>query len=107
MKKRFASHFIVFTVTEQKTRYVVELEEGCVTDTFPLEEEIAFTEWIGGIIVLTPHREVKPNVLQLPASVESVIENLTAPAIGKQTYAWHITPEDAVSGQVHHLRRLV
>ena len=50
---RIACNKVITPQGQQLTRYVVELEEeGWVANLFPLEEELAFTEWRPGMIEL-------------------------------------------------------
>ena len=54
--KRFASHRLYIPHLGLFLKnYVVQLDEqtGAVTDYYPFTEEISFTEWLNGLIVLS------------------------------------------------------
>lgn len=54
--RRFASHRVCFLHTgEILKKQVVEIDEisGVVLSVYPFVEEISFTEWLGGIILLS------------------------------------------------------
>lgn len=51
LKRRFAAHRIV-NGQHSIDLGVVELIDGCVCDCYPLEEELAQTEWVSGTIYL-------------------------------------------------------
>lgn len=54
--KRFATHRVYSLLTaELKSSQVLELdEEGGVSELYPLTEEICATEWLPGLVLLSP-----------------------------------------------------
>lgn len=52
MSRRIAANRVIID-DRQLVQYVVEIENGIVTNYYPLTEEQPFTEWLGGIILLT------------------------------------------------------
>lgn len=111
MKKRFAAHQIIISSECKFKQYVVEMEGRLVSRIFPLTEEIAFTEWIGGIIILSPYNE-RTKLIQLPMDLKSVLmffltESMQEKEIGSQPfYAWHISSEEISTGIIHTIRQL-
>ena len=51
--RRIASSEVITPDGNCLTRYVIELSEGCVTKLYPLQQELPFTEWFQGRVVLT------------------------------------------------------
>lgn len=61
MKKRYASHILIIN-NEFHKNHIVELINHLYSSHYPLTEEQAMTEWIGGTIIIqgdqayhTPH----------------------------------------------------
>lgn len=52
MARRIAANRVIID-DRQLIQYVVEIENGIVTNYYPLTEEQPFTEWLGGTILLT------------------------------------------------------
>lgn len=52
MARRIAANRVIID-DRQLVQYVVEIENGIVTNYYPLTEEQPFTEWLGGTILLT------------------------------------------------------
>lgn len=52
MARRIAANRVIID-DRQLIQYVVEIENGIVTNYYPLTEEQPFTEWLGGNILLT------------------------------------------------------
>ena len=50
--RRIASHEVVMPDGSRQTLSVVEIQSGVVTKCFPLTQELPFTEWMTGEIVL-------------------------------------------------------
>ena len=50
--KRFASNYIISTNNEKLRQHVVEIDNGCVIDVYPLPQEVESTEWLPGVIEL-------------------------------------------------------
>lgn len=57
--KRYATHFLFLPGHGYLKQYVVETEEGCVVQMFPLTEEIENVEWLPGAILLLNEEELK------------------------------------------------
>lgn len=92
--KRFACHQLYVLPDDCYTQYVIELkDDGKVHAIFPLKEEISGTEWIGGVIVLSPFTDL---TLQKGESfsdfLHKAIDNTKA-----DVYAWHLDSFDFVS----------
>lgn len=56
MKRRYAAHFVYVALGVRHKLHAVEVEEGAVTGLFPLQGEEESTEWLGGIIILSPSK---------------------------------------------------
>ena len=54
MKRRYAAHFVYAAPGVCHKLHAVEVEEGVVTGLFPLQGETESTEWLGGILILSP-----------------------------------------------------
>lgn len=52
MARRIAANRVIID-GRQLVQYAVEIENGIVTNYYPLTEEQPFTEWLGGTILLT------------------------------------------------------
>lgn len=52
MARRIAANRVIID-DRQLIQYIVEIENGIVTNYYPLTEEQPFTEWLGGTILLT------------------------------------------------------
>lgn len=106
MKKKFAAHQVIVSNNDHYKQYVVEIENKTVTRFFPLKEEIAFTEWIGGTIILSPRDELVKEI-KFPIKMERLIIILTEASNHQgPLYAWHISMEDTSEGVVHSVRQL-
>lgn len=58
--KRFACHYLYVSTDGCYSKYVVELEDNnTVKAYFPLKEEISATQWIGGVIILSPSSDLE------------------------------------------------
>jgi len=106
MKKRFAAHQVFVHSDNHYKQYVVETENKTVIRFFPLKEEIAFTEWIGGTIILSPYNELIKGI-EFPIKIEYLIIILTEVRNHQgPLHAWHISAEDTSEGIVHSVRQL-
>ena len=57
--RRFACHYLYVSADGCYSKYVVELEDSDrVRAYFPLKEEISATQWIGGVIIISPMYEL-------------------------------------------------
>lgn len=102
--ERFACHCLYNSTEECHSKYVVELDEnGWVKACFPLKREISSTQWVGGIIILSPCSELK---LCLG---ESFLHFLRRAAISssKPLYAWYIADFDFVKKELTVTSKLV
>ncbi len=95
--KRFACHHFYASADGCYSQYVVELtDDGRLHTYFPLREEISHTQWLNGIIFLSPHTDVErregesfDSFLQRVAiSFPSTCEEETS------LYGWYITRFD-------------
>lgn len=87
--KKYACHRLYGAGKIYLTQSVVSLdEEGKVKDVSPLSEEIAATEWLGGIIILS-HRTVLTPERDFQALFHQLTDSVTPPV-----YAWHISDFD-------------
>lgn len=58
--KRFACHHLYVSTDGCYSKYVVELEDNdTVKAYFPLKEEFSATQWIGGVIILSPSSDLE------------------------------------------------
>lgn len=105
MTKRFAAHQVITSVNDRYKQYVVEVEGNTVSHIFPLTEEIAFTEWIGGIIILSSRQNAISHIV-FPIQTEALIAILTENSDLKTCQAWHISPDEVAAGTVHAVRLL-
>lgn len=86
--KRFACHYLYVSTDGCYSKYVVELEENdTVKVYFPLKEEISETQWIGGVIILSPLSDLE--IFREETFVcflkRSIVET------NVPIYAWYIT----------------
>lgn len=85
--RRFACHYLYVSPKGCYAKYVVEInEESKVCAYFPLKEEISATQWIGGIIILSPFPELE---IHAEEPFSSFLKRVTVETAGSQ-YAWHI-----------------
>lgn len=102
--KRFACHRLYVFSDGCYSNYVVELnEEDKVRTYFPLEEEISATQWIGGVIVLSP-------LLDIEIGQKENFHSFLEKAVGdtdKALYAWHLVGFDLMKGEFTPQTRLV
>lgn len=60
LMKRFACHHLYVSTDGCYSKYVVELEDNdTVKAYFPLKEEFSATQWIGGVIILSPSSDLE------------------------------------------------
>ena len=87
--KNYACHRVYDSYNHYRPQSVVAIsEKGEVMECMPLMHETSFTEWIGGVIILSPLTEIPtyPNF-------RSMVQEMTTPAQAP-LYAWHITGFD-------------
>lgn len=56
MIRRIAANRIIAS-DKQFSQYVIEIKDGIVIDCYPLHEELPFTEWLGGTILLEKDKD--------------------------------------------------
>ena len=85
--KNYACHRVYRTSGHYQPQSVVTIsEKGEVIDCRPLSLEIPFTEWIGGVIILSPDSE-----LSLPIDFKILRQQNTKGNESFPLYAWHIS----------------
>lgn len=57
MKRRFASHYLITTDGDYLKYYIVELDNNCVMNYFPMQDETEAVEWIPGVIELKKEKD--------------------------------------------------
>ena len=91
--KRFACHYLYVSSDGCYSKYVVELEDtGRVRRYFPLKEELSSTQWVGGIIILSPlyDLEIYPEEKYSDFLKRITVETETDVPV----YAWYIANSD-------------
>lgn len=85
--KRFATHRVYSLLTaEMKSSQVVELEEdGSVSKLYPFMEEICATEWLPGLVILSPC-SIWKNADENFASFKKRISEISACELPLQAY---------------------
>ena len=92
--KKYACHRLYKSLDHYDGRSFVALNnEGVVMETGPLMEEMAATEWIGGVIILSEKSKISCDG-DVRAKFCSLLSG-DAPAI----YAWHISTFDFQQGE--------
>jgi hypothetical protein len=61
-KRQIAANRVYTSPKTYYTNTVVEIEDGIVTNTFPLQGEPAMTEWFSGIIVVTSQQDINNDI---------------------------------------------
>lgn len=97
--KNYACHRVYDGAHHFLSQSVVSInEDGEVMDCKPLSQETAFTEWIGGVIVLSTKKE-----LTLPTDFDHLRQDATKGNEKSPLYAWHISDfnfqEEALTSQ--------
>ena len=92
--KRYACHRLYKSLDYYEGRSFVTLnDDGIVMETGPLTEEMAATEWIGGVIILSGKTEI-PYDGDAWSKFCCLLSG-DAPTI----YAWHISTFDFQQGE--------
>ena len=87
MIKNYACHRVYEGSHAYLSQSVVSItKNGEVVACKPLSQETAFTEWIGGVIVLSPKKE-----LTLPTDFDYLRQDATKGNEKSPLYAWHIS----------------
>lgn len=55
---RYSSHLLFLPKYGYLKQYVVEMEEGCVKNIFPLTHEVEDTQWLPGILIVFPTLDI-------------------------------------------------
>jgi len=106
MKRNYAAHRLILSADEHLSHQVVALEDGRVAGHCPLVGEPAFTQWLGGVIILSSS-DALPDALHCPVPLDELIRLLTRGNNETSvSYAWHVTAADAATGVVRSVRRL-
>ena len=92
MERRYAAHFAYVTPGVRHKLHAVEVEEGTVTGLFPLQGEEESTEWLGGIIILSPSGQAS---LPPGADFQTLLETLCGEVPpGAPLHAFHLQGVD-------------
>lgn len=87
--KRFACHRVYSTTENLLHKAVVCIDEkGEVISCAPFDEEVPFTQWIGGVVLLTTTTQ-----LELRADFKTTLAELTI-LPNHPIHAWHLSPFD-------------
>ena len=91
--KRFACHYLYVSIDGCYSKYVVQINENNIVDKyFPLKEEISATQWVGGVIVLSPFKDL---TIHLGETFSSLLQRIVT-EVEEPLYAWHITNFDFI-----------
>lgn len=92
MKRRYAAHFVYAAPGVRHKLHAVEVEEGTVSGLFPLQREEESTEWLGGIIILSPLEQAP---VQPGGSFHGLLEMLCGDVPpGVPLHAYHLQGVD-------------
>ncbi len=106
MKRNYAAHQLVTSADVWLPHYVVTLEDRRVVHCSALEGEPAFTQWLGGVIILSSMKSLPPEA-DFPMEMSELVQLLTAGNRGTSTqYAWHVAPTDVATGIARSARLL-
>ena len=87
--KNYACHRVYDSYNHYESQSVVAIsDKGEVIGCRPLMHETSFTEWIGGVIVLSHQREI-PTYTDFKTMLGEITHQGQAPL-----YAWHIAGFD-------------
>ena len=88
--KNYACHRVYGGDIHYHTQSVVSISaNGEFVECRPLTQETSFTEWIGGVIVLSPEPE-----LTLPLDFKTLCQPTKKGDESSPLYAWHISDFD-------------
>ena len=91
--RRFACHYLYVSADGCYSQYVVELEDSDrVRAYFPLKEEISATQWIGGVIIISPMYEL--DICSGEKFVDFLHRAMLETELEQPVYAWHIADFD-------------
>ena len=97
--RKYACHRVYDRCNHYHPQSVVSLtEKGEFIGCDPLVHETSFTQWIGGVIVLSPKKE-----LTLPTDFDHLRQDATKGNEKSPLYAWHVSDfnfqEEALTSQ--------
>lgn len=104
MLRQYGVHRLLCDNAKREERLqIIQVVDGCYCSSFPIDDEKAFTEWIGGTAILSYNDKMD---FELPLSCDDIVCRLTQVSSGDLLYVWHISSDDWDNGIVHHLLRL-
>ncbi len=93
--KRFACHHFYASADGCYSQYVVELaDDGALHAFYPLYGELAHTQWLNGVIFLSPHTDVERSEGE---TFDAFLNRVAIPATADGEallYGWYITRFD-------------
>ena len=91
--RRIACHYLYVSADGCYSKYVVELEDSArVRAYFPLKEEISATQWIGGVIIISPVHEL--DICSVGKFDDFLDRAMLETELEQPVYAWHIADFD-------------
>ena len=91
--RRFACHYLYVSADGCYSKYVVELEDsGRVRAYFPLKEELSATQWIGGVIIISPMYGLE--ICSGEKFADFLHRAMLETGCEQPVYAWHIADFD-------------
>lgn len=94
--KKFACHRIYMDPDLYQSQSVIAINgRGEVVFYALLNEETNFTEWIGGIVILSPQKE-----LHLEKEFSKFLQAAFCTESQSPLYAWHLSPFDFKNGNL-------
>ena len=91
--RRFACHRLYLSSDTCFVRYVVELgDDGKMQRYYPLEEEIYATQWIGGVIIISPMYGLE--ICSGEKFADFLHRAMLETGCEQPVYAWHIADFD-------------
>lgn len=89
--KQVACHWLYASAEVCHPQAVVAVrEDGTLSHWFPLQEEVCATQWLGGVIVLSPFASLS---IGSEEDFMAFLRRVSLPSEGPR-YAWHITDFD-------------
>lgn len=91
--RRFACHYLYVSADGCYSKYVVELEDsGRVRAYFPLKEELSATQWIGGVIIISPMYGLE--ICSGEKFADFLHRAMLETGCEQPVYAWHVADFD-------------
>lgn len=95
--RRVAAHWLFLPDGGKMHLPVVELEDAVVLNYYPIEEELPLTEWLGGVLVLSPVKELN---VEKNSSWEEVLRKLHPfKTLTYPLYCWTVTGIELETGE--------